>query len=145
MPYKNLVIGNTSPTLQNVVQKSQFYRGFSSANTNAVDTRLYDFDLVKQDIINQFNTKKGERLMNPNFGSIIWNLLMEPMTEAVRTALSDDINRICNSDPRVIPTQIDMREYESGYLLELTLTLKGTDQSANLKLTFDQSVGLVVG
>jgi len=83
--------------------------------------------------------------MNPNFGSIIWNILMEPMTEAVRTALSDDINRICNSDPRVIPTQINMTEYESGYLLELTLTLKGTDQSSNLKLTFDQSVGLLVG
>jgi phage baseplate assembly protein W len=145
MPYKNLVIGNTTPALQNVVQRSQFYRGFSSVNANAVDTRLYDFDLVKQDIINQFNTKKGERLMNPNFGSIIWNLLMEPMTDAVRTALSEDINRICNSDPRVIPTQINMREYESGYLLELTLTLNGTDQSANLRLTFDQSVGLVVG
>lgn len=145
MPYKNLVIGNTTPALQNVVQRSQFYRGFSSVNTDAVDTRLYDFDLVKQDIINQFNTKKGERLMNPNFGSIIWNLLMEPMTDAVRTALSDDINRICNSDPRVIPTQINMREYESGYLLELTLTLNGTDQSSNLRLTFDQSVGLVVG
>lgn len=142
MPYKNLVIGNSSPTLQNVVKRSQFYRGFSSANT---DTRLYDFDLVKQDIINQFNTKKGERVMNPNFGSIIWNLLMEPMTEAVRTALSEDITRICNSDPRVIPTQINMNEYENGYLLELTLTLKGTDQSANLKLSFDQSVGLVVG
>jgi phage baseplate assembly protein W len=145
MPYKNLVIGNSSPTLQNVVKRSQFYRGFSSANTDTADTRLYDFDLVKQDIINQFNTKKGERVMNPNFGSIIWNLLMEPMTEAVRTALSEDITRICNSDPRVIPTQINMNEYESGYLLELTLTLKGTDQSANLKLSFDQSVGLVVG
>jgi phage baseplate assembly protein W len=144
MPYKNLEITNNSNKPQNTVQNSQFYRGFSSVNNASPDTRLYDFDIVKQDIINQFNTKKGERIMNPAFGSIIWNLLMEPLTENVKTVLVDDITRICNSDPRVTVLQIDLNEYEQGYLLELTLALKVTNQADKLLLNFNQEVGLQV-
>ena len=82
--------------------------------------------------------------MNPSFGSIIWDLLMEPLTEQIREALIADINRICTFDPRVTPTQMDLTEYQNGYLLELTLVMNGTDQSSNMKLTFDQSIGLSV-
>jgi phage baseplate assembly protein W len=98
-------------------------KGFSSVDNTNPGSRLYDFDLIKQDIINQFKTKRGERVMNPTFGSIIWDLLMEPLTDRVRDALTADIESICNSDPRVTPTQMDLTEYDNGYLLELTLLL----------------------
>jgi phage baseplate assembly protein W len=144
MPYKNFEITGPVSVEQNVQKRSQFYKGFSSVNVSKSGSRLYDFDLIKQDIINQFNTKRGERVMNPNFGSIIWDLLMEPLTDAVRDELSKDISAICNSDPRVTPTQIKLTEYDKGYVLELTLSLNGTDQSTNLRLSFDQKIGLSV-
>lgn len=142
MPYKNIEINNATDVLQQPVKQNQFYKGFSSVDTTRMNTRLYDYDIIKQDIINHFMTKKGERLMNPKFGSIIWDLIMEPLTDEVRQLLTDDITEICNSDPRVTPTQIQLTEFESGYILELTLTLNGTDQSFNLQLTFDQQLGL---
>lgn len=142
MPYKNIEINNATDVLQQPIKQNQFYKGFSSVDTTRMNTRLYDYDIIKQDIINHFMTKKGERLMNPRFGSIIWDLLMEPLTDEVRQLLTDDITEICNSDPRVTPTQIQLTEFESGYILELTLTLNGTDQSFNLQLTFDQQLGL---
>jgi phage baseplate assembly protein W len=141
MPYKNIEIGNPKTVLQKAVQTTQFYKGFSSLSTNP-GNRLFDFDLIKQDIINHFSTRKGERVMNPTFGTIIWDLLMEPMTDEVRSALRDDINRICTFDPRVTPVQLDMIELEQGYILEITLVLNGTDQSSKLKLKFDQELGL---
>jgi phage baseplate assembly protein W len=144
MPYKNIVIGNSSAVTQNVTQQSQFYKGFSTQDSTNLGSKLYDFDLIKQDIINMFRTRKGERLMNPNFGSIIWDLLMEPLTDEVREVLQQDITTICNFDPRVTPTQIDLTEYPDGYILELTLLLVGTDQSSNMKLSFNQEVGLTV-
>ena len=144
MPYKNFEITGPGSIEQRTQKQSQFYKGFSSISTTKSGSRLYDFDLIKQDIINQFNTKRGERVMNPNFGSIIWDLLMEPLTDAVRDALSKDISVICNSDPRVTPTQIQLTEYDKGYVLELTLLLNGTDQSTNLRLSFDQQIGLSV-
>jgi hypothetical protein len=144
MAYKNIVINNSSAVTQNVTQQSQFYKGFSTQDSTSNNTKLYDFDLIKQDIINMFKTRQGERLMNPQFGSIIWDLLMEPLTDNVRDLLQQDITRICNYDPRVTPTQIDLTEYENGYVLELTLMMVGTNQSTNLKLSFDQTIGLSV-
>jgi len=144
MAYKSLVITNANAVSQQPVKTSQFYMGFSSQDPSNTTSRLYDLDLIKQDILNQFNTRKGERVMNPQFGSIIWDVLMEPMTEQVKQALNTDITTICNSDPRAIPTQINLTEFESGYLIEITLQLAGTDQSSNMILTFDQRTGLTV-
>jgi hypothetical protein len=144
MPYKSLVVTNANAIPQQPVKTAQFYMGFSSQNPANTTSRLYDFDLIKQDILNQFNTRKGERVMNPEFGSIIWDVLMEPLTDQITQALNKDITTICNSDPRVIPTQINIKEFQSGYLIEITLQLTGTDQSSNMILTFDQNAGLTV-
>lgn len=144
MAYKKLEINNNNVDQTPLTQSSQFYKGFSSVDETTANTQLYDFDLIKQDIINHFKTKKGERLMNPGFGSIIWDLLMEPLTSEVRTALKEDVTVICTYDPRVTPTQMDITEYESGFLLELTLVMNTTNESTNMKLAFDQSIGLQV-
>ena len=144
MPYKNIEINQIDTVYQQASKTNHFYKGFSSINNPDVGNRLFDLDLIKQDIINQFNTRKGERVMNAQFGSIIWDLLMEPLTEATTEALKDDIQAIVSSDSRVTPSQIKLTEYDNGYLLELTLTLVNTDQSTNLKLSFDQKLGLVV-
>ena len=123
MPYKNIELNIPNAVNQVAVQTDHFYKGFSTVNNSNNNSSLYDFDLVKQDIINNFNTRRGERLMNPTYGSVIWDLLMEPLTEDVRQVLSEDVTTICSSDPRVTPLQIDITEYEQGYLLELTLQL----------------------
>ena len=144
MAYKSLEITPAGAIQQQAVQTNQFYVGFSSLDPANTASKLYDFDLIHQDIVNHFNTRKGERVMNPGFGSIIWDLLMEPITDQVREALNNDISAICNYDPRVVPTQINLTEYPTGYIIELTLQLVGTDQSSNMRLTFDQQLGLSV-
>ena len=142
MTYKNIVINPSQYNQQHTVKQSQFYTGYSSVNPDLLGTTLYDFDIIKQDIINQFNTRKGERVMNPKFGTIIWDLIFEPFTDDVKQALSDDISRICNSDPRAVPIQIDINEQEYGMLLEITLQYVGTDQTANMTMSFDKKLGL---
>jgi phage baseplate assembly protein W len=143
MPYKNLEITNAAVVYQQPTQQTHFYKGFSSVDDTNTGSRLYDLDLIKQDIINQFNTKKGSRVMNPTFGSSVWDLLMEPLTDQTQDALRADITKICTSDPRVTPIQMDLTEYPNGYVLELTLLLNATNQSTSMKLTFDQSIGLI--
>ena len=142
MPYKNLVITNTSPAQAAVQNKSHFYVGFSTVNSKNPGHKLYDFELIKQDIINYFNTRPGERVMKPEFGSIIWSLMFEPLTETTRQLIQEDILKICNSDPRVYPSQVNVREYDKGYMIELTLVTKVSNQSSNLMMTFDQQNGL---
>jgi phage baseplate assembly protein W len=144
MPYKNLEINVSSYNNNHTDALSQYYRGFSTVDPLNRGNKLYDFDIIKQDILNHFNTRKGQRVMNPTFGTIIWDVLMEPLTEQIRELLTQDVTAICNFDPRVYPTQIEINEYEQGYLIELTLVMKNTNQSTNMRLAFDQNIGLRV-
>jgi phage baseplate assembly protein W len=82
--------------------------------------------------------------MNPKFGTIVWDLLMEPLTPQTKELLTADITTICKYDPRVYPAQIAINEYPEGYLVEIVLAMKNTNQSSVLKLAFDQKVGLKV-
>jgi phage baseplate assembly protein W len=144
MPYKTLEITNAAAIYHQAPKISQFYKGFSSTDISNVNNKLYDLDIIRQDLINQFRTRKGERLMNPTFGTIIWDILMEPMTDAIYDLLSQDISTICNSDPRISPTQININEFEGGYLIDIVVQLVGTDQSTSLKLNFNQESGMTV-
>ncbi|NBO29198.1 MAG: hypothetical protein EBX47_05900 [Synechococcaceae bacterium WB8_1B_057] len=144
MPYKNIEITANSYSIKQPASKVKIYKGFSSLDPNRQSSRLYDFDLIKQDILNHFNTRKGERLMNPSFGTIIWDLIMEPLTPQIRDLLSNDINEICRYDPRAIPLEIIINEYEQGYLVEITLLVKETNETSTMRLAFDQKVGLRV-
>jgi phage baseplate assembly protein W len=144
MAYKNIVI--TPPNIKNVskTKTTQFYKGFSTIDVSTTNVKLYDFDLIKQDLLNQFNTRKGERLMNPQFGSIIWDLLFEPLTVEIKQLIANDIDRILASDPRVTPTLVNIVEQDYGFLLELTLSYGGTDVSDSMILSFDKNAGLAV-
>ena len=144
MAYKNIVI--TPPNTQNLNSQktAQFYKGFSTVDETSSSVKLFDFELIKQDLLNQFNTRKGERVMNPQFGTVIWDLLYEPLTPEVKQQISSDIDRILSSDPRITPTQVNILEDDYGFLLELTLLYNGTDVSENMILTFDKNVGLAV-
>lgn len=77
------------------------FKGFNTIDRIRAPYTLEGRDLVKRDLLNIFYTKKGERLMRPNFGSIIWDILMNPDDEATEKEIRDDVERIIDSDPRV--------------------------------------------
>lgn len=113
------------------------YRGFSTQNKSK-KFRLTDFDLVKQDLINHFHIRKGEKLMNPDFGTIIWNTLFEPLTEEVRQVIIDDVRKIVNYDPRLAVDNVTLDEYDQGLQIEIDLRYVTTDQRNVLRLRFDR-------
>lgn len=118
------------------------YRGFSTQGKSN-NFRLTDFELVKQDIINHFSIRKGEKLMRPNFGTIIWNILFEPFTEEIKGVIISDIKAIADYDPRVSFDNIIITEYEQGILIELRLRFIPTDQSGIMKLSFNSQTNVL--
>jgi phage baseplate assembly protein W len=72
------------------------YKGFSTVSTSTESFNLYDLDLIKQDLLNHFHIRQGERLMQPSFGTVIWDLLFEPLTEQVKELILQDVNQIIN-------------------------------------------------
>lgn len=122
-----------------------FYKGFSTVGRNK-KFRLTDFELVKQDLINHFNIRKGEKLMRPNFGTVIWNVLNEPLTEDLKSVIVSDIESVVSYDPRLSVDNVIVTEYETGIQVELELRYIQTNQSSLLNLQFDnQSNTLFAG
>jgi phage baseplate assembly protein W len=142
MPYKNIIIQPANYSEQNRQQSSQFYVGFSTQDPLARTVTMYDFDVVKQDLLNYFNTRQGERVMNPGWGTIIWDRLYDPFTEEVRSAIEEDIKKIIASDPRVNITSVVITEADFGLVLEITLTFVATSQVDVMRLNFDKQAGL---
>jgi len=77
------------------------YRGFSSVANTGINTGLFDIDLVQQDLLNQFNTRLGERRMRPNYGSVIHDLLFDLSDSRTEALIVQDAERIILGDPRV--------------------------------------------
>jgi len=112
------------------------YKGFSTQAGNK-NFRLTDFDLIKQDILNHFNIRKGEKLMRPNFGTIIWNVLHEPFTEDLKSVITQDVKAIASYDPRVSFDNIIITEYDQGLQIELQLRYVLTNQTNVMLMNFN--------
>jgi phage baseplate assembly protein W len=113
------------------------YTGFSTYNRYK-KFRLTDFDLVQQDLFNHFNIRKGEKLMNPEFGTIIWGMLFEPMTEGLRKNIIEDIKRIVSYDPRIATNSIKLDEFSYGLQISISVTYLVEDKNYNLVFNFDR-------
>ena len=116
---------------------ANMYRGFSTVGRSR-KFRLTDMALVKQDLINHFNIRKGEKLMNPNFGTIIWNVLFEPLTEDLKAIIIADINRVVSYDPRIAVDNVVITQYDQGLQIAITVRYLQTNQSRDMSLQFDQ-------
>ena len=117
---------------------ANIYRGFSTIGQNK-KFRLTDFDLVKRDVLNHFYIRKGEKLMNPGFGTIIWNVIHEPFTEELKSLITADIKAIAGYDPRVSFDNIVVTEYDQGIQILLDLRYLQTNQSNVMNLQFDSN------
>jgi len=98
----------------------------------------YDMDLAKQDLLNHFNTRKGERVMMPTFGSIVWEMLFEPLDDATIALIEADVRSIINNDPRWALESVTVSEGPNALNLEVVVTYRPSDETVTLPLTYDK-------
>lgn len=136
---------NSSNSRSNVKLDSPTYKGFSTIAKENTSSRLFDIALIKQDIINHFHIRKGEKLSDPDFGTVIWDILFEPLTEQNKNIIIQDVSDIINYDPRVQVNEILVDQYESGILVSCELVYLPYTIVEKLRLKFDEDNGFVNG
>lgn len=119
------------------------YKGYNTVNNSTTKVQLEDAELIKRDLLNHFNIRKGEKLMRPDFGTIIWDALFEPLTEDLRDAIVEDVLDIIKYDPRIIADKVLVDEYENGIIVEAQIRYSNLNQQENIKFLFDQSLNSV--
>ena len=120
------------------IKGQSVFKGFSSRADNS-NFKLYDFALIKQDLINRLSVRKGERVENPEFGTIIYDVLFEPLTEAVKQAVADDITANLNADPRLQTEDIIVSEFEHGIAVQATIRFVPYNVVEKLTFSFDEN------
>lgn len=139
--YKDIVVKNNQ--VQSSPVKSRAYRGLSTVGKSVGNTVAYDLELIKQDLINHLHIRQGEKLENPEFGTIVWDLLFEPLTEQLKEAVAQNITEIVNYDPRIQVDRIIVDEYEAGIIIECELTYLPYNITEQLAFKFDEANGLL--
>ena len=135
MAYGSSGSGSRSGGLSN---QSVTFKGFSS-RADKKNFKLYDFEVAKQGIINRLSVRKGERVENPEFGTIIYDALFEPFTEALKPAIVEDVTGNLNADPRIATEEILVTEADKGIAIQATIKYVPLDITEKLQFSFDEN------
>ena len=117
------------------------YKGYSTVANSQIDTALHDMELIKQDLLNHFQTRIGERVGRPEWGSIIHDLLFDLGDDRTEALVVQDAERIIADDPRVDALQINATVSLDTYEITLQILLRAIefDMDSWFSVTFSQS------
>ena len=121
-----------------LTNKTVTFKGFSS-RADKKNFKLYDFEVAKQDLINRLSVRKGERVENPEFGTIIYDAIFEPFTEQLKDAIVEDITANLNADPRISTQEILVSEADKGIAIQATITYVPLNITEKLRFNFDEN------
>ena len=121
---------------QDLSNRKVTFKGFSS-RAERQNFKLYDFEVAKQDLINRLSIRKGERVENSEFGTIIYDAIFEPFTEALKDAIVEDITANLNADPRISTEEILVTEADKGIAIQATITYVPLNITEKLRFNFD--------
>ena len=124
--------------IQNLSNGSVTFKGFSS-RADRQNFKVYDFECAKQDLINRLSIRKGERVENPEFGTIIYDCLFEPFTEVLKEQILEDITANLNADPRISTEEIIVTEADHGIAIQATIKYVPLDITEKLQFKFDEN------
>lgn len=98
-----------------------------------------DLQLIQNSIYVLLNTKKGEMIGQPTFGSSAQNLLFEPINDTTQGLVADAIqNDITLWEPRVTILSITAAAVQNTRIFQLVLQMRATGQTITQTVSFSQ-------
>jgi phage baseplate assembly protein W len=121
---KNIAIGVSLP--------------FGLCGTDQLFNKTYNTkDQIKSNLINVLLTNRGERILNPSFGSNLKTLLFEPLTEIIKADIKNTILSTVNIYvPEVTITNINIDD--SNYQIDTNTISVTINYRLNISGTSDQ-------
>ena len=101
---------------------ANIYKGFSTIGKVRAPFTLIDGELIKADLLNELKSRKGERVMRPNFGTTVYDILMNPLDEFVIEEIRDEVQRVIEKDPRVEIDEIFTQKVLNENLSKISYT-----------------------
>lgn len=139
------------PLGQNLVQDIKEYKDYAlgislpiKITDTAFNQTFFTIDQVRTNLNNLLLTKRGERLMQPQFGSGLQEFLFEPLTDEIADKIETEIINVIS---RWIPyvtidsIEVDTTSERNNNMINIHLKFSiaaGPNNSAETVITFQQ-------
>ena len=80
--------------------------------------------------------------MMPEFGSIVWDMLFEPLDDYTIGLIDADVRLIIKSDPRWLLQSVEISESPNALNIEVIVTYLPTDEQVVLPLVYDKGTNI---
>ena len=115
---------------------AQTFIGFNTQQQYKKFT-LTGFELIKRDLLNALNIRQGQLPGRPGYGTVLWDYLFENQVEGLQNNITNEIQRVAGSDPRIFISGVQTYPQENGMLIELQLTVLPSTDAQRLSIFFD--------
>ena len=100
------------------------YKGYSSFEFERIKQfEIIDVELVKLDLLNHIFTRRGSRVMMPTFGTVIPDLVFEPLDDQTTEILEDELRMVFDFDPRVETVSLELNVQEDQHTVTASVQL----------------------
>jgi len=115
--------------------------GYSTIGIEFGSVTLTDVSLAIRDLYNHFYTRKGERLGEPDFGSILPLMVFEQLDDTSIFAIEQDVKNVIKSDPRweFISMSTETGENSIVCVVRVNYVENATAQELYLRYTAEES------
>lgn len=122
--------------------------GYTTRGETITSKQLTGVELAKQDLMNHFSIRKGEKWTNPEFGSNLPYYVFQPLDEATVDLIEQDVYDVVTYDPRfrLMEQGVIVEEDNSSVTVIVRLFYLPTTTATQLELKFDresQQTGLI--
>jgi phage baseplate assembly protein W len=121
---------------QKRISRKPYFVGFNTVNQPLPPYSLTNIELVKRDLENHFATPIGARVMLPDFGTRIYELLFDPFDEYTKNAIIEDAMRVVGTEPRVQLVTVEVFQEDQALNVVMSLLFKPESVVDNLFVTF---------
>lgn len=119
--------------------------GVSTVESNDIVVD-YDIKAVQNSIRNIFTTRKGQKILSPNFGSSLEQYLFEPVTPIYGRAIGQEIlESIQQFEPRIEVTNVKVDPYPDENTYRIAVAYKFLDiKKESMLLMFAKQGGEIL-
>lgn len=114
--------------------------GYTTTLNDFTSTTLTNLDLAKQDLINHFHIRKGEKWTNPDFGSDLPFYVFQPLDESIIDLINTEVLTIVSNDPRfeLNSSKVNVQSDAQAITIIVQLIYLPTTTATELQVKFDR-------
>lgn len=114
--------------------------GYTTINQPYTSKSMSGLELAKQDLMNHFHIRKGEKWTDPTFGCDLELYVFEPLDNITQNAINEEVYRVVSYDPRfeVVDSNIRVEQDAHTVTVSVKLNYLPTTTATDLQIKFDR-------